>query len=177
MFRLRHDPEYRAEPKKVDIISHEEQVLYGQVSFLDVYNDLAIVETCCEGTKFTPATFGISKNVSVGNLVLAIGYSLGLSHTISKGIISSYDHFLQTDCSLHRGNGGGPLINMRGQVIGIVCHTCLIGPAMGFAIPSDAICEIVQKNNWMKKAEVKGQPIAEYGVTEPLTDPEWFGPI
>ncbi|WP_241664052.1 Do family serine endopeptidase [Oecophyllibacter saccharovorans] len=93
---------------------------------------------------------GHSDKARIGDWVLAIGNPFGLSGTVTAGIISSrqrhvehglYDDFIQTDAAINRGNSGGPLFNLRGEVIGI--NTLIYGGAggdsigIGFAIPSD----------------------------------------
>jgi serine protease Do len=80
----------------------------------------------------------------VGDVVLAIGNPFGYAHTVTSGIISAkgrvigagpYDDFLQTDASIHPGNSGGPLLDVRGRVIGIATAVSAEGPGIGFAIP------------------------------------------
>ena len=92
--------------------------------------------------------FGNSDEMRVGDWVLAIGNPFGLGGTVTAGIISArardinagpYDDFLQTDASINRGNSGGPMFNMQGEVIGI--NTAIFSPTggsvgIGFAIPS-----------------------------------------
>ena len=99
-----------------------------------------------------PAThFGESDNVRVGDKVLAIGNPLGFGGTVTSGIVSAlnrdtadtpYDNFIQTDAAINHGNSGGPLFNMRGEVIGV--NTELFSPTtgsvgLGMALPSDDV--------------------------------------
>ncbi len=95
------------------------------------------------------ARFGDSERMRVGEWVMAIGNPFGLGGTVTAGIISArnrdinagpYDNFIQTDAAINRGNSGGPLFNMDGEVIGI--NTAIISPSggsigIGFAIPSN----------------------------------------
>jgi len=89
-----------------------------------------------------------SKNMKVGEWVVAIGSPMGLSHTVTAGIVSAkgrsglniatYENFIQTDAAINMGNSGGPLVNLDGQVVGI--NTAILGPnggniGIGFAIP------------------------------------------
>ncbi|MFX8852537.1 trypsin-like peptidase domain-containing protein, partial [Acinetobacter baumannii] len=85
----------------------------------------------------------------IGDWVLAIGNPFGLGETVTLGIISAknrdihagpYDNYLQTDAAINRGNSGGPLFNMAGEVVGI--NTAIISPSgtsagIGFAIPAN----------------------------------------
>ncbi|MEM9725259.1 MAG: Do family serine endopeptidase, partial [Pseudomonadota bacterium] len=101
------------------------------------------------------ASFGDSDGVRVGELVLAIGNPFGQGFSVSSGIISAldrdinagrYDRFLQTDAAINRGNSGGPLINMSGEVIGV--NTAIISPTggsigIGFAVPSNLAKSVI----------------------------------
>ena len=89
---------------------------------------------------------GDSEKVRVGDWVVAIGNPFGLDHTVTAGIISAkgrvigagpYDNFLQTDASINHGNSGGPLLNLKGEVIGINTMISAVGQGIGFAIPVD----------------------------------------
>jgi len=93
--------------------------------------------------------FGSSENLRVGDWVLAVGNPFGLGGSVSVGIISAkqrdiqsgpYDDYLQTDAAINKGNSGGPLFNMNGEVIGV--NTAIISPTggsigIGFSVPSD----------------------------------------
>ena len=96
------------------------------------------------------AKFGDSDKARVGDLVIAIGDPFGLGGTVTTGIVSArnrdinsgpYDDFIQTDASINRGNSGGPMFNLQGEVIGI--NTAIFAPqgggsvGIGFAIPSN----------------------------------------
>ncbi len=92
----------------------------------------------------TPLDLGDSDSLRVGDVVLAIGNPFGYSHTVTSGIISAkgrvigqgpYDDFLQTDAAIHPGNSGGPLLDIRGRVIGINTAVSSDGPGIGFATP------------------------------------------
>lgn len=97
---------------------------------------------------------GDSDSLRVGDIVLAIGNPFGYAHTVTSGIISAkgrvigagpYDDFLQTDASIHPGNSGGPLIDIRGRVVGIATAVAAEGPGIGFAIPIN-LAKIVMKD-------------------------------
>ena len=100
---------------------------------------------------------GNSKQLEVGEWVIAIGNPFGLSHTVTTGIVSAkgrdigsgpYDEFIQTDASINPGNSGGPLLNMKGEVIGI--NTAIISGnsggnvGIGFAIPINMAADIMK---------------------------------
>ena len=102
-------------------------------------------------------TFGDSSVMRVGDWVMAIGNPFGLGGTVTVGIISAtkrdintgpYDDFLQTDAAINRGNSGGPLFNMEGQVIGV--NTAIISPTggsigIGFAVPSNSAVQVIDQ--------------------------------
>lgn len=105
----------------------------------------------------TEVSFGDSDTMRVGDWVLAIGNPFGLGGTVTQGIISArkrdisagpYDDFIQTDASINRGNSGGPMFNLRGDVIGI--NTAIYSPTggsvgIGFAIPANLAKPVVQQ--------------------------------
>ena len=109
--------------------------------------DLAVLKIDA-GRKLPFVTFGNSDKLRVGDWVLAIGNPFGLPGSTSAGIVSAlgrdinegpYDNFIQTDAAINRGNSGGPLFNMQGQVIGV--DSAIYSPSggsigIGFAIPS-----------------------------------------
>ncbi len=123
----------------------------------DAASDLAVLKI--SGTKPFPfVKFGDSRNARVGDWVIAIGQPFGLGGTVTAGIISAvyratgtgsaYDRYLQTDAAINRGNSGGPMFDMRGNVIGI--NNAIFSPTggsvgIGFAIPAETAAPIVEK--------------------------------
>jgi serine protease Do len=120
----------------------------------DPKTDIALIEiTGADG--LTPVTLGDSNKLKVGQWVVAIGNPFGLENTVTAGIVSAlarhinqgpYDNFIQTDASINPGNSGGPLIDTRGEVVGI--NTAIFSRSggnigIGFAIPIDLAKEIV----------------------------------
>ena len=119
----------------------------AQVIGSDPFSDLAVLKIQ-SNEKFKPVKFGDSDKARIGDWVIAIGNPLGLSGTVTAGIISArnrnigmtrYEDFIQTDASINQGNSGGPLFNMDGDVIGI--NTAIFGRegniGIGFAITSN----------------------------------------
>ncbi|MGH9716876.1 MAG: S1C family serine protease [Candidatus Acidiferrales bacterium] len=116
----------------------------------DKRNDIALIKIDLHGRKVTPLPLGDSRNLLVGQRVLAIGNPFGFQSTLTTGVISSLgrtvqtdentfiDQAIQTDAAINRGNSGGPLLNTHGQVIGI--NSAIFSPSgttagIGFAIP------------------------------------------
>ena len=108
--------------------------------------------------KFKPVKFGDSDKARVGDWVVAIGNPFGLGGTVTSGIVSArnrdigmtrYDDFIQTDASINQGNSGGPLFNLKGEVVGI--NTAIIAPGqsgsigIGFAIPANAASKVIDQ--------------------------------
>ena len=124
----------------------------------DPKTDLAVIKIEAEEPLPHP-TFGNSDRVDVGNLVVAIGRPRRLDHTVTHGIISaqprrgiadpsSYRDFFQTDAAINQGNSGGPLLNLRGKVIGVnVAVVSQYGgfEGIGFAIPSNMALHIAKE--------------------------------
>ena len=131
----------------------------------DPYMDIAVLKMETKD-KFTPVSFGDSDKARVGDWAVAIGNPFGLGGTVTAGIISArnrdinltrYDDFIQTDASINQGNSGGPLFNLKGEVIGI--NTAIIAPGqsgsigIGFAIPANAASNVI--NQLIKFGETK----------------------
>ncbi|MCM0082609.1 DegQ family serine endoprotease [Geomonas sp. Red32] len=113
--------------------------------------DVAVLKIDAKGN-LHPAPLGDSDLIRVGDWVMAIGNPFGLERTVTAGIISAkgrvigsgpYDDFLQTDASINPGNSGGPLINGRGEVIGINTAIIASGQGIGFAIPIDMVKSVL----------------------------------
>jgi serine protease Do len=122
----------------------------------DTKTDLALLKVTPR-KPLTAVPFGPSTAMKVGDWVMAIGNPFGLGGSVTVGIISAkqrdinsgpYDDFLQTDAAINKGNSGGPLFNMDGQVIGV--NTAIISPTggsigIGFAVPSDTATNVIDQ--------------------------------
>jgi S1-C subfamily serine protease len=130
----------------------------GEVVGVDPENDMAVIKFNPAGKVLTTIPFGSSKNLAVGQKVLAIGNPFGLQRTMTTGIISALGRpikteadmiikeAIQTDAPINPGNSGGPLLNSRGEMIGI--NTMIYSPSggsvgIGFAIPVDTANRII----------------------------------
>ena len=129
----------------------------AEVIGADPYMDLAVLKMKTKD-KFKPVSFGDSSKARVGDWVVAIGNPFGLGGTVTSGIISArnrqigltrYEDFIQTDASINQGNSGGPLFNLKGEVIGV--NTAIIAPGqsgsigIGFAIPANAASNVIDQ--------------------------------
>jgi serine protease Do len=145
-----------SEADEITVILHDGAETKAKVLGRDSKTDLALlkVET---SHKLTAVKWGSSDKVRVGDWVVAIGNPFGLGGSVTAGILSArgrninagpYDDFLQTDASINRGNSGGPMFNMAGEVIGI--NTAIFSPTggsvgIGFAIPSSLAQPVIDQ--------------------------------
>jgi serine protease Do len=141
---------------EISVILQDNTTLKAEVVGRDESGDIALLRV--KSDKPLPTVeFGDSSASRVGDWVLAIGNPFGLGGTVTAGIVSArgrdihqgqYDDFIQTDAAINRGNSGGPLFNMDGQVIGI--NTAIFSPSggsigIGFSIPSNMAKNIVDQ--------------------------------
>jgi serine protease Do len=125
------------------------EILRGTVVGVDQLTDLAVVKVNA-ARELPTVRLGDSDSAQVGDWVLAIGSPFGLDQTVTAGIISTrerqtplstnFQRFLQTDAAINRGNSGGPLVNMRGEVIGVnsqIATSTGDYNGIGFALPSN----------------------------------------
>jgi S1-C subfamily serine protease len=132
----------------VEVTLHNRKKYKAEIIGLDQSHDLAVVQI--NAPNLTPAVLGDSRSLSVGQFVYAIGNPFGLNGTMTRGIVSSIrsietpegaliDDAIQTDAAINPGNSGGPLLNSRGEVVGINAMIATGGAGqsagVGFAIP------------------------------------------
>jgi serine protease Do len=151
-------PDGSATLEEVTVTTPDGTEYPAEVVGRDVASDLAVLKI--NGNRPFPFVhFGDSKHARVGDWVIAIGNPFGLGGTVTSGIVSAvyrntqmtggaYDRYIQTDASINRGNSGGPLFDMQGNVIGI--NNAIFSPSggsvgIGFAIPAETAAPIVGK--------------------------------
>src|SRR5512139_1969564 len=145
-----------SEADEVNVILNDGTTLRAEEIGRDQKTDLALL-------KVTPAKplkavkFGDSDKLRLGEWVIAIGNPFSLGGTVTAGIVSArnrdiqsgpYDNYIQTDAAINRGNSGGPLFNLSGEVIGV--NTAIISPSggsigIGFAVPSKTVVPVVDQ--------------------------------
>ncbi len=144
----------------------------------DPLSDVAVLKIEAEG--LTAAPWGNSDQLEVGDPVLAVGNPFGLDRTVTAGIVSAkgrrrvvdnldYQDFLQTDAAVNPGNSGGPLVNMKGQVVGI--NTAIVGRAyqgISFAIPSRLARDVYERLKTTGKVARGWLGVAMQELDEPL---------
>ncbi|HKV04155.1 MAG TPA: trypsin-like peptidase domain-containing protein [Candidatus Acidoferrales bacterium] len=134
----------------IEVILGDQSHFKARYIGADTRNDIALIQIDPRGRKLTALPLGDSRNLLVGQRVLAIGNPFGFQSTLTTGVVSSLgrtvqtgdntfiDEAIQTDAAINRGNSGGPLLNTRGEVIGI--NSAIYAPTgttagIGFAIP------------------------------------------
>jgi serine protease Do len=118
--------------------------LRAEVVGVDADTDIALIKVQSDSKKIAHAVLGDSDDLRVGEWVCAIGNPLAYEHTVTVGVVSfigrklfdmSLDNYIQTDAAINFGNSGGPLINARGEVIGINSAISRQASSIGFAVP------------------------------------------
>ena len=152
-----------AEADEITVTLHDDTKLKAKLIGRDPKTDLALLKVT-PTEKLTAVPFGDSGKTRVGDWVVAIGNPFGLGGTVTAGIVSArqrdinsgpYDDFIQTDASINRGNSGGPMFNLAGEVIGI--NTAIFSPSggsvgIGFAIPANLARPIIDQLQKFGKA-------------------------
>ncbi len=153
-----------ANAEQITVTLSDDTTLQAQVIGRDSVTDLALLKVDAK-TPLPAANWGDSTKARVGDWVLAIGNPFGLGGSVTAGIISAtardihsgpYDDDLQTDASINRGNSGGPMFNLGGEVIGI--NTAIYSPSggsigIGFAIPAALAQPIIEQLKATGKVE------------------------
>lgn len=141
---------------RIDVLFEDGSQKAGKLLWNDSLLDLAIVKV--EGSQMDVAELGNSDLLQVGELAVAIGNPLGLEfqRTVTSGVISGLhrsvrmsqfsvmEDLIQTDASINNGNSGGPLLNSKGQVIGVNTAKVQGGEGLGFAIPINSVKPIIE---------------------------------
>src|SRR5690242_7182758 len=145
-----------ADADEINVILNDSTKIKAEIVGIDKKTDLAVL-------KFKPphplvaVKFGDSDKLRLGEWVIAIGNPFSLGGTVTAGIVSAknrdiangpYDSYIQTDAAINRGNSGGPLFNLEGDVIGV--NTLIISPSggsigIGFAVPSKTVASVVSQ--------------------------------
>jgi serine protease Do len=150
--------------RKMEVVFPDGDSTEAQLVGADPKSDLAVVKVETSRA-LTPARFGNSDKLRVGQWVLAVGSPFGLTESVSAGIISglgrdigairqpfAYENFIQTDANINQGSSGGALVNLDGEVVGIciaIASEVNFGltpyPGTGFAVPSNRVKSVVDQ--------------------------------
>jgi serine protease Do len=143
--------------EEITVVLHDESRLPAKVVGRDAKTDIAVLKVEPGALTLPAVKFGDSDAIRVGDWVIAIGNPFGFGGTVTAGIISArgrdinagpYDDFLQTDAPINRGNSGGPMFNLDGEVVGMA--TAIFSPSggsvgIGFAIPANSVKPVIQQ--------------------------------
>ncbi len=166
---------------EITVVLHDGTRLKAEVVGRDIKTDVAVLKVT-PTSKLSAIKFGNSDRARVGDWVIAIGNPFGLGGSVTAGIVSArgrdinagpYDDFIQTDASINRGNSGGPLFDMQGEVVGI--NTAIFSPTggsvgIGFSIPVATAEPVIRQ--LIKGGEVKRGWLGVHiqGVTEEIAE-------
>jgi serine protease Do len=145
-----------SDANEVTVIFNDGQKLKAEILGKDQKVDVAVLRVKPE-KPLKAVKFGDSDKARVGDWVLAVGNPFGLGGSVTAGIVSArnrnidsgpYDNYIQTDASINKGNSGGPLFNMDGEVIGI--NTAILSPSggsvgIGFATPANTVLPVIEQ--------------------------------
>src|SRR5476651_990077 len=145
-----------ADADEVSVILNDGTTLKAEIIGRDTKTDLALLKVKA-AAPLKAVKFGDSDKLRLGEWVIAIGNPFSLGGTVTAGIVSArnrdinsgpYDSYIQTDAAINRGNSGGPLFNLDGEVIGV--NTLIISPSggsicIGFAVPSKTVAGVVDQ--------------------------------
>jgi serine protease Do len=122
----------------VEVLSHDNRSWTVPVLGREPTSDLAMLQL--NGVETEPIVFADPAGISEGQTVLALGHPMGFSFTVSRGVVSSRSRtvqgttYVQTDVALNPGNSGGPVVNEKGEAIGVADWIIAEGRGLGFAI-------------------------------------------
>jgi serine protease Do len=145
-----------ADADEVNVILNDGSKLTAELVGKDTKSDLAVLRVHPD-KPLKAVKFGDSDKLRLGEWVIAIGNPFNLGGTVTAGIVSArnrdinsgpYDNYIQTDAAINRGNSGGPLFNLNGEVIGV--NTAIVSPSggsirIGFAVPSNSAVAVIDQ--------------------------------
>jgi serine protease Do len=142
------------EADKIEIALDDQTRYQAKVIGRDPETDLALIKVVNPDRQFAYLPLGDAASLRVGEWVMAVGNPLNMDHTVTVGVVSakgrvlglsdsSFEDFIQTDAAINFGNSGGPLVNLRGEVVGINSAINARGQNLGFAIPVDIASRIL----------------------------------
>lgn len=147
------------ESKYVRCVLSDQREVEAEVVGTDRYTDIAVLKLVTSGGRLPTARLGSSRELRSGQKVLALGSPHGLARSVSMGIVSvtdrylpshgemvsPYNNWIQTDAAINQGNSGGPLVNLKGEVVGVNARRLGGADNIGFAIPIDDAREVVEE--------------------------------
>src|SRR5664280_722117 len=170
-----------ADADEINVILNDGTTLKAEIVGRDTKTDLALLRV--KPVKPLKAVkFGDSDKLRLGEWVIAIGNPFSLGGTVTAGIVSArnrdiqsgpYDNYIQTDAAINRGNSGGPLFSLNGEVIGV--NTAIISPSggsigIGFAVPSKTALAVIDQLRQFKEVRRGWLGVRIQQVTDEIAD-------
>ncbi len=170
-----------ADADEVSVILNDGTTLKAELVGTDKKSDLALLKVKAD-KPLKAVKFGDSEKLRLGEWVIAIGNPFSLGGTVTAGIVSArnrdinsgpYDNYIQTDAAINRGNSGGPLFNLNGEVIGV--NTAIISPSggsigIGFAVPSKTVVAVIDQLREFKEVRRGWLGVRIQQVTDEIAD-------
>ena len=170
-----------ADSDEITVILNDSTNLKAEIVGRDTKTDLALLRVKSD-KPLKAVKFGDSDKLRLGEWVIAIGNPFSLGGTVTAGIVSArnrdinsgpYDNYIQTDAAINRGNSGGPLFNLDGQVIGV--NTAIISPSggsigIGFAVPSKTVVAVIDQLRQFKEVRRGWLGVRIQQVTDEIAD-------
>jgi serine protease Do len=170
-----------ADADEINVIMNDGTKIKAELVGVDKKTDIAVLKFKSP-KPLTSVKFGDSDKLRLGEWVVAIGNPFSLGGTVTAGIVSArnrdinsgpYDSYIQTDAAINRGNSGGPLFNLDGEVIGV--NTLIISPSggsigIGFAVPSKTVAGVVDQLRQFGELRRGWLGVRIQGVTEEIAE-------
>ncbi|WP_315762709.1 MULTISPECIES: Do family serine endopeptidase [unclassified Bradyrhizobium] len=170
-----------ADADEINVIMNDGTKIKADIVGIDKKTDLAVLKFK-PPRPLTAVKFGDSDKLRLGDWVVAIGNPFSLGGTVTAGIVSAknrdissgpYDSYIQTDAAINRGNSGGPLFNLDGEVIGV--NTLIISPSggsigIGFAVPSKTVAGVVDQLRQFGELRRGWLGVRIQGVTDEIAE-------
>ena len=170
-----------ADADEINVILNDGTTLKAEIVGRDTKTDLALLKVKSD-KPLKAVKFGDSDKLRLGEWVIAIGNPFSLGGTVTAGIVSArnrdiqsgpYDNYIQTDAAINRGNSGGPLFNLNGEVIGV--NTAIISPSggsigIGFAVPSKTVVAVIDQLRKFKEVRRGWLGVRIQQVTDEIAD-------
>jgi serine protease Do len=170
-----------ADADEINVILNDGTTMKATIVGRDTKTDLALLKVNPD-KPLKAAKFGDSDKLRLGEWVIAIGNPFSLGGTVTAGIVSArnrdinsgpYDNYIQTDAAINRGNSGGPLFNLNGEVIGV--NTAIISPSggsigIGFAVPSKTVVPVIDQLREFKEVRRGWLGVRIQQVTDEIAD-------